>query len=200
MIVIESQYFPPLAYFSLIKNETEILIDGHEHFVKQTYRNRCKILTSNKVLTLSVPVIGANKKIPSNKIRIDYSENWIKDHWRGIESAYRRSPYFEYYEGFIYEILLARQEFLIDLNREILSFCLKVLQLDVKIAYSEHYVEASEKPLSDYRSVIHPKIGHTDKKIHQPKPYTQVFGNEFASDLSILDLIFCCGPEAQRYI
>jgi len=200
MIVIESQYFPSLEYFSLIKNESEILIDGHEHFVKQTYRNRCYILTSNKILPLSVPLNGVNKKTQTRLIKIDSSVDWRKDHWRAITSAYNRSPFFEYYDRCIYDIIYGNHTLLIDLNNEILSFCLKVLQLDVKIAYSEKYVEITDIGFQDYRSVIHPKIEHLNRKIHTPKEYTQVFGNNFASNLSILDLIFCCGSDSINYI
>jgi len=200
MIVIESQYFPPLEYFSLIKDESEIMIDGHEHFVKQTYRNRCYILTSNKILPLSVPLNGVNKKISTQSIKIDASVDWRKDHWRAITSAYNRSPFFEYYDQYIYDIIYGKYELLIDLNKEILSFCLKVLQLDVKIAYSEKYIETRDTGFQDYRSVIHPKIGHLHRKIHKTKAYTQVFGNNFASNLSILDLVFCCGPDSRNYI
>ncbi len=200
MLVIESQYFPPLEYFSLIKNQSEICIDIHEHFVKQTYRNRCYILTSNKVLPLSVPVSGANKKIPTGQMRINYDENWMKDHWRAITSAYNRSPYFEYYESYIHQFVYGKHDKLVDLNSEILSFCLKVLELDVKIKYSEKYLEASDSTFEDFRSVIHPKIDHIRRKIHTSIPYTQLFGSKFAPNLSILDLIFCCGPESRNYI
>lgn len=200
MVVIESQYFPPLEYFSLIKDQRKILIDVHEHFIKQTYRNRCYILTSNKVLPLSVPLNGVNKKNKTGEIKINYSENWMKDHWGAITSAYGKSPFFEFYEGYIHQAIHAKHERLIQLNNEILSFCLKVLQIDVKIAHTEKYVESTDKGFEDYRSVIHPKIGHIHRKIHDPKPYTQIFGSNFASNLSILDLIFCCGPESRNYI
>ncbi|MFY0654287.1 MAG: WbqC family protein [Cyclobacteriaceae bacterium] len=200
MLVVESQYFPPLEYFSLLKDRAELVIDGHEHFVKQTYRNRCHILTSNKILPLSVPLSGANKKIRTKNIQINYQENWQKDHWRGILSTYNKSPFFEYYEGHIRAIIHGNHKFLIDLNQEILSFCLKVLQLNVNITYSEEYIESSIEELEDYRSVIHPKISHIGRKIYRPVAYTQVFGNNFVENLSILDLIFCCGPDSKTYI
>ena len=200
MVVIESQYFPPIEYFSLLKAESEITIDRHEHFVKQTYRNRCYILTSNQSLMLSIPLKGVNKKIKTGEIRIDYSEDWRKDHWRAITSAYRRSPFFEFYETSISELIHKEHDLLIDKNQAILSFCLQVLQLDAKIKYSEKYQEKDTEGVLDYRSVIHPKKSHLDRTIFTPKKYIQTFGKDFVENLSILDLIFCCGPESADYI
>lgn len=200
MVVIESQYFPPIEYFSLLKGQSDILIDTGEHFVKQTYRNRCYILTSNKTLSLSVPLKGVNKKIFTKDIKIDYSENWMKDHWKAIVSAYGRSPFFEYYEQYVYDLIYGQPELLLDLNSNILSFCLKVLNLDVNIAYSKKYVDSSEEGFEEHRSMIHPKKNHSGRNIYKSSPYTQTFGYNFVENLSILDLVFCCGPESKMHI
>ena len=200
MVVIESQYFPPIEYFNLLKGQSDILIDTGEYFVKQTYRNRCHILTSNKTLSLSVPLQGVNKKIFTKDIKIDYSENWMKDHWKAIVSAYGRSPFFEYYEQYVYDLIHQQPELLLDLNSNILSFCLKVLNLDVNITYSKKYVDSTEEGFEDCRSLIHPKKGHLGRNIYKSSPYTQTFGHNFVENLSILDLVFCCGPESRMHI
>lgn len=199
MIVVESQYFPSLEFFSLIKNESEILIDGHEHFVKQTFRNRCYILAADKVLPLSIPLIGVNKKILTKDIKIDFIQKWQNQHWRAIRSAYSKSPYFEYYADYVHDIIYTNHTFLIDLNHDILTFCQRVLEFDFKINYSNEYVEPHNGTLNDMRSIIHPKKSFEDRKIHIPQPYTQTFGSKFVSNLSIIDLIFCMGPESQNY-
>ncbi|MDP4680702.1 MAG: WbqC family protein [Cyclobacteriaceae bacterium] len=200
MIVVESQYFPPLEYFSLLKGHSDILIDTGEYFVKQTYRNRCHILTSNKTLTLTVPLKGVSKKISTKHIKIDYSENWMKNHWKAIESAYGRSPFFEHYDRHIYNIIFGKPVLLLELNKDILTFCLKILSLDANITYSENYIDSQEEGFKDYRSVISPKISHSNRQIHIPSPYIQTFGRNFAENLSILDLVFCCGPESKMHI
>ena len=199
MIVIESQYFPPLEFFSLIKNENEIIIDGHEHFVKQTYRNRCYILAAEKVLPLSVPLNGVNKKILTKDIKIDYIQKWQNQHWRAVKSAYSKSPYFEYYADYVHDIIYTNHTFLLDLNHDILTFCQRVLQLDFKISYSEKYLESGNGTFNDMKSIIHPKKAFVDRKFHVSHPYTQTFGSKFAPNLSIIDLIFCMGPESQNY-
>lgn len=199
MIVIETQYFPSLEFFSLIKNENEILIDGYENFVKQTFRNRCYILSANKVLPLSVPLVGVNKKIKTKDIKIDYVQKWQNQHWRAIMSSYNKSPYFEYYSDLIHDIIYTNHTFMIDLNHEILTFCQYALQLDLKINYSENYISNENGTMADIRSIIHPKKPFSDRKYHSPVPYRQTFGSKFASNLSIIDLIFCMGPESQKY-
>ena len=197
MISIESQYFPSLEFFSLIKNENEISIDGNEYFVKQTFRNRCYILSANNVMQLTVPLIGANKKILTKDIKIDYIQKWQNLHWRSITSAYNKSPYFEFYSDFIHDIIYRNHTFLIDLNHEILTFCQRALQLEIKINYSKNYISEENGHYKDMKSIIHPKKPFIDRNIYIPMPYTQTFGSKFVPNLSILDLIFCMGPESQ---
>lgn len=199
MIVIESQYFPPIEFFALIKSANEITIDGHEHFVKQTYRNRCSTLGSNGLLNLGVPLRSVGKKIVTSQMKIDYSQKWLNNHWRALIAGYNKSPFFEYYADPIHDILFKKHDNLIELNSEILTFCLKALTFDTTIIYSNNYIEASDVSFVDYRSSIHPKRSYTDRKIYLPQPYGQVFGSKFVSNLSILDLLFCEGPKSTDY-
>ena len=199
MIAIESQYFPSLEFFSLIKNESEIVFDTNEYFEKQTYRNRCYILAADKPLPLSIPLLGVNKKIKTKDIKIDYIQKWQNQHWRAIKSAYGKSPYFEYYSDDVHDIIYTKHTFLIDINHDILTFCQRVLQLDIKIKYSENYIESENGSFNNMKSVIHPKKPFIDRKIHTALPYTQTFGSKFVPNLSIIDLIFCMGPESQNY-
>ena len=154
MTVIESQYFPPIEYFTLLKIHRTINIDGHEYFVKQTYRNRCHILSANGILTLSVPVLGAGKKIISSSMEIDYKQKWLNNHWRAIISAYNKSPFFEYFADDIKKILFHQHKLIFELNRQILTFCLKVLKLDTSICYTTQYIEKENEGIYDL-SLIH---------------------------------------------
>lgn len=197
--IIESQYFPCITYFSFLKTKSEIWIDTKENFVKQTYRNRCYVLGSNKTLPLAIPIKGGNKKIPIDQIEIDYTHSWLKDHWRAIASAYNKSPYFEYYEAYLHEILFSKPDRLLDLNTQILSFCLKVLNIDTQINYTEKY-ESANSQIDDMRSTIHPKKDYICRRIYDPVPYHQMFGKEFVGNLSILDLFSNCGPESDTYL
>lgn len=193
MRVIELQYLPQPAYIAQFLTNRGLTIDGYEYYVKQTYRNRCAILTANGIDQLSVPVLGSGKKILSKDIKIDYNQKWLNRHWRAIRSAYGRAPYFEYYaDGF--EIVLGRKhKYLFDLSMEMLTQCLDCLQFDVEINTSNNYIENPEK---DLRDAISLKSTNSGSISYKQLPYQQVFGSNFVEGMSALDLIFCEGPQA----
>jgi hypothetical protein len=196
-ILISTAYFPPAEYFSVIKNADAVLIEQEENYVKQTYRNRCKILASDWILSLTVPVMkGAPAKVLIKDILIDYSKRWQQVHIRAITSSYSRSPYFQFYFGQIEKILLSNHKYLMDLNDELLNSCLELLNIKKFVSRTFSFKLAS-KTDQDFRYNISPK------KIsgYHCKPYIQVFGqNGFVEGLSILDLIFNMGPEAAEYL
>src|SRR5665647_2083301 len=114
-ILLSTAYFPTAEYFSLIKNADTVYIEREENYIKQTYRNRCKILSSNGILNLSVPVMkGPILKAPVKDIEIDYSKRWQHIHLRAITSAYNRSPYFQFYSEHLERIMLKSHRFLLD--------------------------------------------------------------------------------------
>ncbi|MFW5699856.1 MAG: WbqC family protein, partial [Bacteroidota bacterium] len=97
-IILPTAYFGNIEYYSLIKQADNVLIEAHEHYIKQTYRNRCEIATANGPLALTVPVKFSNtKKTTIKDVRIDYDTNWQKIHFKAIESAYRKSPFYEHF-------------------------------------------------------------------------------------------------------
>jgi len=199
-IVIDSQYFPCVEYLSFISKQKEVWIETKEHFVKQTYRNRCYILSTHQPQLLSVPIKNGNKKIVIDELEIDYKEKWVNNHWRAMTAAYNKSPYFEYYQDMIHDILYQKHERLLDMNKEILTLCLKSLNIDTKIYYTETYELYDEDSIMDMRSIINPKKEYFLRNIFHPKPYMQIFGNVFVPNLSILDLISCNGPESSTYL
>jgi len=199
-IIIDLQYFPCLAYFCSILQAEECIIDVYEHYEKQSYRNRCKILTANKIQTLSVPVRHQGKK-PIKDVKIDYHENWVNIHWRSIKAAYGKAPFFEFFADGFQEILYKKPAFLADLNIEILTACLKHLDIQKPIRYSERYIEIQHwTQYKDIRSQIHPKKEQFIQEFYKPKPYHQVFGNKFEANLSILDLLFCEGNNSRAIL
>ena len=198
--LIEAQYFPCTTYFSFISRQDKILIETKEHFVKQTYRNRCYIMSANKVLPLTIPIKNPSKRVPIDQVELEYTHKWLSDHWHSIISAYNKSPFFEYYEPYIHDILFAKHRRLLDLNLEILTFCLKVLNIDTPVELTTSYKSAPEKPFSDMRSVIHPKKDYICRNLYTPIPYKQIFGNIFVPNLSILDLLSCVGPKSGSHL
>lgn len=183
-MIFSTAYLPPVSYFAKMISADEIMIEGHEHFVKQTYRNRCDVLSANGILTLSIPLIhGGNKELTKDK-RIAYAENWQKRHWRGVTSAYRNSPYFIYYEDelrFFYENKFER---LLDYNTALLTFLLKKFKSGREIIITQAY---------ENETIFF-------KANEELKPYQQLFTQNFVPDLSIIDLLFNCGPDSIRFL
>ncbi len=196
---IELHYFPCLAYFACLLPYTTVVLEAHENYIKQTYRNRCSILTANKIVSLSVPVVKGNTKQKTKDIQIDYKENWLKDHWRTIASAYGKAPFFSELAPIFESVLYRKYRFLFDLNQEILTKCLYLLGWKKQISVSEQYLEEGITP-ADYRNRIHPKKTEVWSDVYQPVPYFQNFGNDFVPNLSILDVLFCEGTYASEII
>ena len=195
-LLLESQYFPSVAYFSLLYYADEVYLDVHEHFVKQTYRNRFQIPGSNRVLNLSVPVHHAGRKIPIRELRIDYQQKWVNNHWRAIRSAYGKAPFFDFYADFFHDEIHGNHTHLFNLNQSLLTICLKLLKLDVIFRDTPEYWKTAPEGVIDFRSVIHPKKPIDNLTWFQPQRYHQIFGKDFVPNMSILDLLFCTGPDA----
>lgn len=197
-LLIESQYLPSISYFVEILRHEKIIIEAFEHYQKQTHRNRCHIITSNKINILSVPVINPHRKVLIREVEIDYSQNWLNIHWRGITSAYAKSSYFKYYADYFREALFKKHRFLFDLNMELLTLCLKLLRINKHLELSKEYNNASDtEAVIDMKNIISRK---SEPEIIAGIKYTQVFGRQFVPDLSIIDLLFCEGNNASKIL
>jgi hypothetical protein len=198
VLLTEIQYLPSISYFTDLISHKKIVIEAFEHYQKQTYRNRCRILTSNKINILTVPVINAHQKVLIREVKIDHSQRWLNIHWRGIQSAYAKSPFFEYYEDQFHKVLFKKHRFLFDLNMDLLTLCLKLLRINKSIELSVAYYNAGDmEDVIDLRNMI----GHDSKsEIITEIKYTQVFGRQFVPDLSIIDLLFCEGNNASKIL
>jgi len=197
--LIELHYLPCIHYFSAISKAGVLVLERHENFVKQTYRNRCQIVTAQGRQNLIVPVTMKHGKVLITDVRIDYTQKWLNNHWRTIQSAYGKAPFFEYYRDELHDTLMKKTMFLYDLNFELLSMCLKWLKRKVIVQESMAY-EKQVNGLNDLRSVVNAKNIADSQIFFQPVRYNQVFGNAFADNVSIVDLIFCEGPEAARIV
>ena len=190
-IILDSQYFPSVAYISLIAKAKVVAINDVELFNKQSYRNRCSILSSNGKLDLTVPVDHkSNRKM--NGLQISYIDRWAAIHTKSIQSAYNKSPFFEYYDKELFAPLLAEYQTLLDLNTAILTTILDVLEIDTQLIFLSELKETEKAKFTDYTEHIHPKrpkikVSHKD--------YHQVFSEKMFYNLSILDAIFCLGQE-----
>ena len=200
MIILPSAYLPPVQYFTKLYVGEPITIECHDNFVKQTYRNRCMIDSPNGRLSLSIPIEhGGGEKQRMCDIRLSEHGRWRQMHWNALVSSYRNSPFFDYYADdfrpFYDEACPYRR--LVDFNRALLDTVCNLLDLKPHITYSETYVTPASND-TDLRESIHPKHPVEDPHF-SPKPYYQVFAQKhgFQPNLSIVDLLFCMGPETR---
>lgn len=189
-VILSTAYLPDLAYLSAVLNAESILIEQYEHFVKQTFRNRCSILTSNGKQLLSIPLLKqADKELIKDK-RISYAENWQQQHWRTITSSYKNSPYFEFFEDDLKPFYTNRFDFLIDYNTELLKTILHILRKQKQIISTNTFVEQPENTID---------LRHTNFQEQYAdcytKTYYQVFEDkfDFVPQLSCFDALFNVG-------
>lgn len=197
-ILLSSAYIGPIQYFARFILGKSVLIEQYEHYLKQSYRNRCMIMGANGPLALVVPVKKPNgNKTIMKDVLIDYDTDWQKNHLQSIKSAYKNSAFFEYYFDDFFLTIKKKNKFLIDLNSEITNVVLSHLELEPEIKYTDRYQEAKNE-IEDYTELIHPKKDiNLDTHFSSPS-YIQVFSDKHGniSNLSILDLIFNTGPES----
>ncbi|MGX9986828.1 WbqC family protein [Soonwooa purpurea] len=194
-ILLPIFYFPPISWFAeFLKSDIEVTLEQFEHFPKQTYRNRTNIYAANGKLSLIIPVRHFGKTAMKD-MEISYAEDWQKQHWRSIKSAYQASPYFEYYEFKLQKLYEEKTTSLVEFNLKCLKTILDILKLDQDFKLSEEYVVESE---IDFRK--HFSAKKVADKIFPD--YYQSFSDKggFIQDLSVLDLICNLGPESRAYI
>ena len=196
MTLLPLSYFGPIEEFVYLSKNKSVTYDISEHFLKQSYRNRCIIYGANGLLRLTVPlVLKSREKTAMKNIKISYAENWQSQHWRSIQSAYKNSPFFDYYEEMILPIFFEEFENLKDLNIKAREIIMQCLQLNCEIEYTQDFIAYKT---NDLRLNIHPKKEPT---LDLPR-YIQVFEEKhgFYPNLSILDLLFNEGPSAALYL
>ena len=198
--LLELQCFPPIPYLSKFFSFNTILIEQQEHYRKGSYRNRFQIASANGPLSLSIPLVkGKNQQQSITDVAISYHTPWQSKYWTAIQSAYGKSPYFEYYSDDIRQLLFEKQERLFEYNKAILSYFLELFQIETTLLFTTDYIKVPAGGTMDLRNAISPKIHQPNgDKYHQVVEYQQVFLEKtgFLPNLSILDLLFCQGPEA----
>lgn len=198
-ILLSSAYMGPISYFAHILQSGDIFLENYEHYTKQTYRNRCKIITSNGIQDLIVPVVKVNgNRTAIRDIQLIYSENWQLNHWRTIVAAYNNSPYFLFYKEDFKFFFQSSFELLSDYNKALLHLILRLIGVDREIPFTKSYLPQVNDNMMDLRNAFNPK----QKSSYNFPPYTQVFSEKhgFHPDLSILDLLFNLGPDAKGYL
>jgi hypothetical protein len=195
MIVSELQYFPPVTYLSTLYKESYVYLDIYETYRKMSFRNRCIIAGAQGTISLSVPLKdGRNQNLPMNEVLISDKENWQTRHFKSIQSAYNRSPFFEYYQyelSGIYQTAFSR---LVDWNLHCLNWVKEKLNWSAEIRFTETSVPFHAEGFEEVRNIVLPK----NYSQWNPVKYRQVFEERtgFFPNLSVLDLLFNTGKEA----
>ena len=221
--LLSSTYFGPIQWYQKLNRYDECLIERHESFIKQTYRNRMLIPTTNGPLALTIPT-NHNTSLAMKDIRISDHANWRHVHWNALLSAYGESPFFEYYQDDIRPFYEKKYEFLFDFNMEITEKMIELLDIRPKISITNEYIQSEERKMKseefnsftnhkvqsskfkvqsivDFREAIRPKKPLPDAEF-EPKRYYQVYEQKFGfqPNMSILDLLFNEGNEAIFYL
>lgn len=197
-ILLHPTYFPNIAHFVVLLNADNITFETQDNYQKQTYRNRANIYGANGKLGLTIPVNFSQKNRQLYRdVRIHNEEKWQINHWKSLESAYKMSPFFEFYQDDLRILFEEKTNFLLDFNLK--CFAVVCNCLDINFNFNKT-VEFEKPPLNklDLRNLV-----NTKKEVLQNfDSYTQVFTQKhgFISNLSILDLLFNEGPNAENYL
>ncbi|MBL4861600.1 MAG: WbqC family protein [Crocinitomicaceae bacterium] len=195
--VLPTAYFGSIAYFKELAKHDKVYIEAKEHFPKQSYRNRCDILGSDGILSLSIPTKKhSGSKTPTDEVILSNDENWRIRHWRSITSAYQSAAYFDYYNIEVKELLFSEESNFLAFNLAITQRIIDWLDLGTEIRTTDEFQPMIENDL---------RIELTDKNKNNallPAPYIQVFPSEqsFTMNMSILDAIMCEGPLARNLL
>lgn len=212
--LLATAYLPPVSYFFAIAHSDRVWIEQFENYQKQSWRNRCRILSAAGLEDLSIPVVREERRSrPIRDIRIDYTEPWLQHHIRALAAAYNASAYYDYYADDLIPILESKPVFLFDLNMTLLEKLLELLDIQVPVGLTTSFVKdggglaSARSDLFDGRVRIQPKYKGKSllAEFGCEQAYYQVFVNRepssgFIPDLSILDLLSAEGPDAGRFL
>jgi len=192
-LLTTTAYFAPYSWFLTALDTGNWQWEAHENYQKGGPRNRCRIATANGPLLLSIPLTGGkHQQMPIREVRIDYRQDWQRQHAQTIRSAYGRAPYYEFYADDLLAVAAQRHNFLWDYNLALTQHLIATLGLPLTLSYTSCFRGGASDKRRDVRA------GHAgaDNSIRQPTPYRQVFEERygFLPGLSILDALFCLGP------
>lgn len=200
-VLIHPGYFGPIAQFVAMEKAQKLWFENKDNFQKQTYRNRMYVYSANGKLALTIPVKHTGNRTQHQKYREIKIENdfpWQSQHWKSLQTCYRTSPFFEFYEDDFVELYKRKFTHLLDFNYQCLEVIFEALGWHIDYEKTSEYLKQAPEGIIDARGLINAK---TTKDLSFPA-YTQVFEERegFLSNLSILDLLFNEGPNTEIYL
>jgi len=194
--IFSTQYFGGIELYAVLSNTKACRIERFENYQKRSLRNRTHILGPNGIEVLSVPLSkGKNAQTLITDVHISYEENWPRQHIQSIQSYYGKSPFLNFYLPSISSILLQEHKTLWELNNALCTFFMEKLEIQTPLALTDNF-ELEISP--DYRDSSSVEYLNMRNALLKPMHYNQVFEEKlgYTPHLSILDLLFCCGPES----
>ena len=197
-ILIHPTYFPSIEQMAAVAQSEKVIFEIEDHYQKQTYRNRTFIAHSNGKLLLNIPIKHnkTGKRQKTKDVTVENDFPWQEHHWRSLQSAYRSSPFFEYYEDDLEQLFTETVGNLMEHNLKIFDLLCELLGIEVEVSKTTSFEKNPET--TDLRILVDAKR----KSTFQPETYTQVheINHPFLPNLSVLDLLFNEGPSALDYL
>lgn len=195
-MLLHPTYFPNVAHFVAALKTDNLTFEVCDNYQKQTFRNRAEVYAANGKLTLTAPVTYSQKQRQLYKdVKIYNTENWQQLHLKSLESAYRMSPFFEFYIDDLLPLFTSKFDFILDFNLKCFDVLLECLQLDINFSLTKTF---QKEATNDFRFLVNART----ESPFQFKEYTQVFTEKkgYINNLSILDLLFNEGPNTSNYL
>lgn len=198
-IIIEPHYFGSIEYYTQILNTDNIHFEIHQHYSKQTYKNRCIVLTPQGIKSLIVPV-HFNNRTPLKEVRIDYSQKWKKDHLGLLAASYGKAAFYDFYFPEIETLIDKNFNFLLDLTLASVELIGSLVGKNFNFRLTDTYTSNPTDHIFDMRETILAKKSFIDRHFYKEVSYFQNFGSIFVGNLSVLDCLMNTGPECYGII